>query len=102
MIRRPLETKFSPRDRYRRDELHNSFPFQLAVFDYRGVNLSVCVADVELVNIESLQKGVAASGGKAPSSSNLSPQASRGVLLHQTVINFIKAPDSTIRLKGSR
>lgn len=57
------------------------------------------IADLEVVDLETLKK--AARGDIEPEAMNGSP-ASRGVLMRQTAIQFGKASESTIRLKGAK
>ncbi|KAJ8662918.1 hypothetical protein O0I10_001094 [Lichtheimia ornata] len=72
---------------------------QILVFDFRGVKLLCKIADLEVVDLETLKK--AARGDIEPEAMNGSP-ASRGVLMRQTAIQFGKASESTIRLKGAK
>ncbi len=54
------------------------------------------VVETEVVDIEALKKGV--NGGQAQTLVS----GQRGILMQQTMINFVKAPDSSIRLRGSK
>jgi vesicle-fusing ATPase len=74
------------------------------VMEYRGTNLSATIGDLQVVNLEALKKGIQ---GMGASNANLTASSSssgpvRGVLMQQTVINFVKDPESSIRLKGAR
>lgn len=69
---------------------------QLLAFEFRGINLSVTINDVQLVDLDALRKGTSAAAPGNAAASNY-----RGILMPQTNINFVKAPDSSIRLKGT-
>ncbi|KAJ1555347.1 transport between ER and Golgi ATPase protein [Cladochytrium tenue] len=64
-------------------------------FDYRGITFIGVVTAVDVVDFESLKQGRAGrdQDGRRPL---------RGILMDQTAINFVRAPDSSIRLKGAR
>ncbi|KAH9244326.1 hypothetical protein BASA81_018276 [Batrachochytrium salamandrivorans] len=66
---------------------------QECFFDYHGLDLIAKALRIELVDMEALKKGD--SQGQASSG-----MSSRGVLMQQTVLNIVKAADSSIRLKG--
>jgi vesicle-fusing ATPase len=66
---------------------------QLLAFDFKGFTFSVSVVGVEVVDTEALKNG---------RSDPSAPNSHRGVLMQQTSVQFVKAPDSTIRLKGGR
>jgi vesicle-fusing ATPase len=89
---------------------------QQLLFEFNGMNFSLVVQQVELVDLESLRKSVPSSansggngnGGSSSSSSGGvgTPATStstpvRGILMAQTNVTFVKAPDSVLRLKGS-
>ena len=61
-------------------------------FDFHGVNLHIVVTTVEVANLHDLQ---------GTRSVNPTSKLSRGILSSQTAVIFSKAPDSTIKLKGS-
>jgi hypothetical protein len=66
-------------------------------FEFRGINLAVTVVDVEAVDIEVLKNAAKPDTGASPTQA-----AFRGILMQQTSISFVKAPDSSIRLVGTR
>ncbi|KAL2913937.1 transport between ER and Golgi ATPase protein [Polyrhizophydium stewartii] len=68
---------------------------QATYFDFQGVDILATVVRAELVDLQSLR------GGSANKMLPSAPGAPlRGILIDQTVINFTKTADSTIRLKG--
>ncbi|ORX86714.1 AAA-domain-containing protein [Basidiobolus meristosporus CBS 931.73] len=68
---------------------------QQLVFDFHGLNLQVQVLDLEVAELESLRSGQTQPKSGAPSN------PSRGILMQQTLVQFTKAQDCTIRLKGT-
>ncbi|KAK9711822.1 transport between ER and Golgi ATPase protein [Basidiobolus ranarum] len=67
---------------------------QQLVFDFHGLNLQVQVLDLELAELESLRS-------EQPQRNNAPKVQNRGILMQQTLVQFTKAQDCTIRLKGS-
>ncbi|KAI0340747.1 AAA-domain-containing protein [Trametopsis cervina] len=61
---------------------------QLGVFEFHGQNLKLQITGLSTVDLPN-----APSGGRAPTNV--------GILMEKTDINFIKAPDSAIKLKSS-
>lgn len=59
--------------------------------------MQITVSDLAVVDLDALKHG---SGAAAANSASM--PTGRGVLMQQTSITFVKAPDSTIRLKGAR
>ena len=72
---------------------------QLLVFEFRGVNLSCRIADMEVVELDAL-KHMTEEGGHHTGTG--ASQANRGVLMRQSSIQFTKSSESTIRLKGAK
>lgn len=71
---------------------------QPLAFDVHGTLLTVLVKDVAVVDTP-----LKASSNTVPKQADpTAANSHRGVLLPQTAINFVKAPDSSIRIKGSR
>lgn len=71
---------------------------QLLVFEFHGQNLRAVITGVEVVEAEQLnRKGAKAAppGGAAPTRSD------KGILMAQSTVNFIKAGDSSIKIKAS-
>ncbi|KAI7850916.1 P-loop containing nucleoside triphosphate hydrolase protein [Circinella umbellata] len=73
---------------------------QLMVFEFRGVNLSCRIADMEVVELDALKR-MTEEGGEHHTGSGAS-KANRGVLMRQSSIQFTKSSESTIRLKGAK
>ncbi|KAI8928472.1 P-loop containing nucleoside triphosphate hydrolase protein [Entophlyctis helioformis] len=69
---------------------------QTTFFEYHGVDLLAQVTRVDPVDFEALKRG----GSSAANASSAGSVENRGILMQQTVINFVKAPDSSIKLKG--
>ncbi|CAG8623141.1 6200_t:CDS:10 [Ambispora gerdemannii] len=69
---------------------------QILLFEFHGNNLQVVVRNVHVVDFVAMQEGVL-------DTTNQEGQqvASRGILMQQSAIHWSKAPDSSIRLKGS-
>ncbi|KAI0080819.1 AAA-domain-containing protein [Panus rudis PR-1116 ss-1] len=64
---------------------------QLLVFEFHGQNLKATVKGVQIVELPDVQRR-----------GNLPPEASyMGILMERTDVNFIKAPDSAIKIKSS-
>lgn len=72
-------------------------PIQTLCFDFHGVNLVVAVTAMQSLDFNSL-KGSLSDGQPASSAHQSVP---RGILISQTQVQFTKAADSTIKLKGS-
>lgn len=72
---------------------------QLLVFEFQGVNLSCKIADMEVVELETLKRQAK---GEIDVHAESNSRATCGVLMRQTVIQFSKSSDSTIRLKGAK
>ncbi|KAI7868132.1 P-loop containing nucleoside triphosphate hydrolase protein [Spinellus fusiger] len=70
---------------------------QSIVFDFQGVKLVCKIADLEVVELEALKAGL-----KGELEARPGKRAIRGLLMHQTLIQFTKTADSTIRLKGAK
>ena len=68
------------------------------MFEFRGVNLSCVIADMQVVELEALKRQTEESG--MPDPSHGASQANRGVLMRQTAVQFSKSSGSTIKLKG--
>ncbi|KAK9720430.1 transport between ER and Golgi ATPase protein [Basidiobolus ranarum] len=68
---------------------------QQLVFDFHGLNLQVQVLDLEVAELESLRSG------QAQQQNSASGNHVRGILMQQTLVQFTKAQDCTIRLKGT-
>src|SRR4051812_41330875 len=68
-------------------------------FEFRGFKLVVTVQAIYVVDLDTIRGGIAGAYNSMmpPSGSRL---ATRGVLMQQTTVNFVKAPDSTISLVG--
>ncbi|KAI9494540.1 P-loop containing nucleoside triphosphate hydrolase protein [Zychaea mexicana] len=73
---------------------------QLLVFEFRGVNLSCRIADMEVVELDALKR-MTEEGGASHEGTGAS-HANRGVLMRQSTIQFTKTSESTIRLKGAK
>ncbi|QRV87917.1 AAA family ATPase [Ceratobasidium sp. AG-Ba] len=91
-------------EQFSADEMSSSFvkafngqvfsPGQILVFDFHGITLKATVKGLQVVELAALQSKRATSA--AP------PGAGRfGILMDQTEVNFIKAGDSTIKIKSS-
>ena len=65
-------------------------PGQIVVFDFHGQNIKGVVKGISLVEL--------AKGGRHE---NTSASSNLGLLMDQTDVNFLKAGDSTIKLKTS-
>ncbi|KAI7877416.1 AAA-domain-containing protein [Lichtheimia hyalospora FSU 10163] len=72
---------------------------QLLVFEFQGVNLSCKIADMEVVELETLKKQ---GKGEIDVHAEANSRATCGVLMRQTMIQFTKSSESTIRLKGAK
>jgi vesicle-fusing ATPase len=68
---------------------------QTVVFDFHGVNLVGSITGMESINVAEM-KGSLTGKGEA----SMAP-TERGILMNQTQVNFSKAADSNIKLKGS-
>lgn len=73
---------------------------QQLVFDFQGTQFLCRVVDLDVVDLEVLKAGRGRSeyDEQQPRYSG----APRGVLMHQTVVEFAKAHNSLLRLKGSK
>ncbi|CAG8598288.1 35733_t:CDS:10 [Gigaspora margarita] len=70
---------------------------QQVVFDFHGINLQVVVKGLYVVDLAELQKGLIGT----EHANYQGPRATtRGILMQQTTIHWLKASDSSIRLKG--
>lgn len=70
---------------------------QTLCFDFHGVNLVVAVTGMQALDLSNLKGSLGgAKAGESPMKS-----VTRGVLMQQTQIQFTKAQDSTIKLKGA-
>ncbi|CAE6523157.1 unnamed protein product [Rhizoctonia solani] len=70
-------------------------PGQILVFDFHGITLKCIVTGLQVVELAAVQskRGAGAEAG---------PSAGRtGILMPQTEVNFIKAGDSTLKIKSS-
>ncbi|KAJ3090173.1 transport between ER and Golgi ATPase protein [Quaeritorhiza haematococci] len=67
------------------------------VFDFRGINMMAVVMDVDVVDFEALR---GAASPRQVESAYKARTSARGILMQQTTIQFTKAPDSNIKLKG--
>ncbi|CAH1756857.1 10061_t:CDS:10 [Entrophospora sp. SA101] len=85
------------KEQFDTEEMSNIFS-QLLVFDFHGTNLHVVAKGAQVIDQSSLQRDL--TGGE-PQPNQIQIQANRGILTQQTVIHWIKAPDSSLRLKGS-
>ncbi|KAG8722824.1 transport between ER and Golgi ATPase protein [Ceratobasidium sp. 394] len=91
-------------EQFSADEMSKSFlkafngqifsPTQILVFDYHGITLKATVKGLQVVELAALQS-------KRPANAAPAPGAGFGILMEQTEVNFIKAGDSTIKLKSS-
>ncbi|CAG8670850.1 18051_t:CDS:10 [Dentiscutata erythropus] len=70
---------------------------QQIVFDFHGINLQIVVKGLSVVDIADLQRGLV---GDENANYQGSRTATRGILMQQTTIHWLKASDSSIRLKG--
>ncbi|KAG8689851.1 transport between ER and Golgi ATPase protein [Ceratobasidium sp. 423] len=69
-------------------------PGQILVFDFHGITLKCIVTGLQVVELAAIQS----KRGDA----NAGPSAGRtGILMPQTEVNFIKAGDSTLKIKSS-
>ncbi|KAI8834492.1 P-loop containing nucleoside triphosphate hydrolase protein [Chytridium lagenaria] len=66
---------------------------QSLFFDYRSITFNAVVMSIEVADMDTLRG--------APRSDRPPPRSVRGILLDATSISFTRAPDSSIRLKGS-
>ncbi|KAL0080661.1 P-loop containing nucleoside triphosphate hydrolase protein [Phycomyces blakesleeanus] len=71
---------------------------QPLVFEFQGIKLTCKISDLDVVELETLKAG---SKNEAESHGS-GRKATRGLLMHQTLIQFTKSADSTIRLKGAK
>jgi len=71
---------------------------QQLVFDFHGTNLHVVVKGAQVIDQASLQRDLT---NGVPQPNQIQIQAIRGILTQQAVIHWTKAPDSSLRLKGS-
>ncbi|OMJ09301.1 Vesicular-fusion protein sec18 [Smittium culicis] len=63
---------------------------QIFVFDFRGLNIKGTVTNINVVSLDKVENNI----------ENIK-QKNFGILLPQTVISFIKGPQSNIQLKGN-
>lgn len=73
---------------------------QMLAFEFQGVNLACRILDLEVVELETLRRG--SKGEIDARTEYAASKAQRGVLMHQTAIEFSKSSESTIRLKGAK
>lgn len=73
---------------------------QMLAFEFQGVNLACRILDLEVVELETLRRG--SKGEIDARTEYAASKAQRGVLMHQTAIEFTKSSESTIRLKGAK
>lgn len=71
---------------------------QLLVFEFRGIRLKLTVRGVDVVELHEIQQQ---QRGGAPQQSHQSGRADRGILIAQTQINFVSAPDAGVKIKAS-
>ncbi|CAO3593346.1 unnamed protein product [Absidia cylindrospora] len=74
---------------------------QQFVFDFEGIQFLCRVAELDVVDMEVLKAGRSGDGAGAQATSRYGG-APRGVVMHQTSVEFTKAHNSLIRLKGSK
>ncbi|KAJ8660277.1 hypothetical protein O0I10_004139 [Lichtheimia ornata] len=72
---------------------------QLLVFEFHGINLSCKITDMEVVELETLKRQTK---GEIDVHAEGNSRATCGVLMRQTMIQFSKSSESTIRLKGAK
>ncbi|CAE6443423.1 unnamed protein product [Rhizoctonia solani] len=85
------------------DEMSTNFAFngqvftpgQILVFDFHGITLKCIVTGLQVVELAAIQSKKGASGDAGPSAGRT------GILMPQTEVNFIKAGDSTLKIKSS-
>jgi len=68
---------------------------QILVFDFHGITLKATVTGLQVVELAALQSKRSGNAGPAPGAGRV------GVLMAQTEVNFIKAGDSSIKIKSS-
>ncbi|CAO3592385.1 unnamed protein product [Absidia cylindrospora] len=73
---------------------------QQLVFDFQGTQFLCRVADLEVVDLEVLKSGRSHSANDEQTPRYSGPP--RGILMHQTVVEFTKAHNALLRLKGSK
>ncbi|KAI9315985.1 P-loop containing nucleoside triphosphate hydrolase protein [Dichotomocladium elegans] len=72
---------------------------QLLVFEFQGTNLTCRIVDMDVVELEALKQ---AAKGELDPHAAVGSKATRGVLMRQSSISFVKSGESTIRLKGMK
>ncbi|KAG9118300.1 transport between ER and Golgi ATPase protein, partial [Ceratobasidium sp. 392] len=92
-------------EQFSADEMSQSFlkafngqmfsPGQILVFDFHGITLKATVSGLQVVELAALQSKRSANAAPAPGGHRF------GILMEQTEVNFIKAGDSSIKLKSS-
>lgn len=85
-------------DTFQAFESHIFTVGQLLVFEFHGQNLKAVVRGVNVAELQQLDKG---SSGGAPPSGAGALGGDKGILMAQTQINFLRAPDSSIKIKAS-
>ncbi|CAE6481743.1 unnamed protein product [Rhizoctonia solani] len=70
-------------------------PSQILVFDFHGITLKCIVTGLQVVELATIQSKRGASAEAGPSGRRT------GILMPQTEVNFIKAGDSTLKIKSS-
>ena len=68
---------------------------QIIVFEFHGHNLKGTIKSISTLELADEQRG-GARGGRNPAS-----RQNAGILMDKTVVNFLKAPDSKIKIKSS-
>lgn len=69
---------------------------QSLCFDYHGINFQGTIMNVEVADFNSLNKGV------PPPQQSTGRGPVRGILMEQSLINFTRSADSSIKLKGTK
>ncbi|KAH7343951.1 AAA-domain-containing protein [Rhizoctonia solani] len=70
-------------------------PGQILVFDFHGITLKCIVTGLQVVELAAIQSKKGGGGDAGPSAGRT------GILMPQTEVNFIKAGDSTLKIKSS-
>jgi vesicle-fusing ATPase len=69
-------------------------PSQILVFDFHGQNLNAVVKGIGHIELAANQQ-------KPGSGRSAAPAGAFGILMEQTDVNWMKAPDSAIKIKNS-
>lgn len=74
----------------------------MIILDFHGMNLKMKVLDVDVVDFRSMNRQGGEDAGMVGGSRDDQRKPYRGILMQQTAISIVRAPESTLRLVGAK